>query len=195
MQSKVNWDEAPEWAQYWAMDSDGDAFWYEKSPRIDEPDGVWTPFIDTFGWGLTEYANEFAPTYGVSPENWKQSLSARWACERDRKTSCGRDEVMSNTIVFSEDLMTTEVTRTSDKIKVRAGDGYVYGVDELCTLDDTGNGFIAKFHSNSSIEQPTYFSLDYSHASYLLMALLTEYRLGDTFGKMEVRRPVEESKR
>jgi hypothetical protein len=66
MQSKVNWAEAPEWAQYWAMDSDGEAFWYEKSPMIDEPDGVWTPFIDTFGGGLTEYANEFAPNYGFN---------------------------------------------------------------------------------------------------------------------------------
>jgi len=56
----VDWSKAPDWAQYWAMDSDGDAFWYEKSPLIDEPDGVWTAFVDTFGGALKEFASEFA---------------------------------------------------------------------------------------------------------------------------------------
>jgi len=344
MQSKVNWDEAPEWAQYWAMDSDGEAFWYEKSPMIDEPDGVWTPFIDTLGWRLTEYASEFAPTYGVSPENWKQSLSARWAWERDRKTLYGKDvwsawrngktvqrkvynafkeskedpeffwedsdpnefwvlgpdmepdnwrvkphsetedtqdvepdrpyalelaeklegktgnncycealasiecacpdvdwpenftqeaanelcrlqeenedlrdalskyatdeepwgwdaidalssagtdeyvedKVMSDKIIFAEESMTTKVTRKDGKIKVRAGSGYAPGVDKLCTVKDTGNGFIVKFHSHSCTTQPDYHSIDYSHAAYLLMALLVEHNVGDTFGKIDI---------
>lgn len=27
-----NWDEAPKWAQWWAVDKDGFAFWYESKP-------------------------------------------------------------------------------------------------------------------------------------------------------------------
>ena len=28
-----NWDEAPVWAQYWAVDEVGSAWWYEEKPR------------------------------------------------------------------------------------------------------------------------------------------------------------------
>jgi len=93
---------------------------------------------------------------------------------------------MSDEIIFVEDRLTTKVTRNNGKIKVRAGSGYAPGVDKLCTVKDTGNGFIVKIPSNSSAKQPSYTSLDYAHASYLLMALLTEYWLGDTFDEMEV---------
>ena len=93
---------------------------------------------------------------------------------------------MSDEIIFNEERLTTRVTRKNDKVKVRAGSGYAGGVDKLCTVKDTGNGFIAKIHRDSSAHQPIYISLDYSHASYLLMALLTEYWLGDTFDEMEV---------
>lgn len=29
---KPSWDDAPSWAQWLAMDKDGDWFWYEKEP-------------------------------------------------------------------------------------------------------------------------------------------------------------------
>ena len=29
-----NWDEAPEWAQWWAMDFNGDSYWYEFQPIL-----------------------------------------------------------------------------------------------------------------------------------------------------------------
>ena len=93
---------------------------------------------------------------------------------------------MSEEIMFIEDLLMTKVTRKNDKIKVRAASGYALGVDKLCTLKDTGNGFIAKIHRDHSARQPIHISLDYAHASYLLMALLTEYWLGDTFDEMDV---------
>ena len=93
---------------------------------------------------------------------------------------------MSDEIIFVEDRLTTKVTRKNNKIKVRAGSGYAPGVDKLCTVKDTGNGFVFKMHSRSFARKPTYVPLDYAHASYLLMALLTEYWLGDTFDEMEV---------
>lgn len=47
-----NWDEAPKWAEWWAMDENGDGYWYEGKPELGgliwkqkdytryEPDGV-----------------------------------------------------------------------------------------------------------------------------------------------------------
>ena len=31
---KVNWDDAPEWANYVAMDSDGSWWWYRDVPNL-----------------------------------------------------------------------------------------------------------------------------------------------------------------
>ena len=93
---------------------------------------------------------------------------------------------MSQKIIFVEDRLTTKVTRKNSKIKVRAGSGYAPGVDKLCTLKDTGNGFVAKIHRDHSARQPICISLDYCDAAHLLMALHVEYMLGDTFDEMEV---------
>jgi len=105
-------------------------------------------------------------------------------CENLREEHKGNE--VSEEIIFAGDRVTTKVTRKDGKIKVRAGSGYAWGVDKLCTLKDTGNGFIAKIYRDGMTHQPLYYSLDYSHASYLLIALLTEYWLGDTFDEMEV---------
>lgn len=32
MKNSPNWNNAPQWAQYWAVDPDGRAFWYERKP-------------------------------------------------------------------------------------------------------------------------------------------------------------------
>ena len=37
--SKPDWKDAPEWAEYLAMDSDGEWFWYEKYPS--HGDAAW----------------------------------------------------------------------------------------------------------------------------------------------------------
>lgn len=97
-----------------------------------------------------------------------------------------KDENMSDAIIFAEESMTTKVTRKNGKIVVRAGSGYLPGVDKLCTVKDTGNGFVVKFHSHSCTTQTDYHSIDYSHAAYLLMALLFEHSVGDSFGKIDV---------
>ena len=86
--------------------------------------------------------------------------------------------------VFIEDTVTTRVKRKNDKIKVRAKSGYAPGVKKLCTVKDTGNGFVVKMHSRRGQHQ--YITLDYSHAAYLLMALLAENAAGELMGKIEV---------
>ena len=91
---------------------------------------------------------------------------------------------MSEEYVFIEGTVTTKVTRKNNKIKVRAKSGYAPGVDKLCTVKDTGNGFVAKMHSRRGQHQ--YITLDYSHAAYLLMALLAEHAAGELMGKIEL---------
>ena len=91
---------------------------------------------------------------------------------------------MSAEYVFIEDTVTTRVKRKNDKIKVRAESGYAPGVNKLCTVKDTGNGFVVKMHSRKGQHQ--YLTLDYSHAAYLLMALLVEYAAGELMGKVEL---------
>ena len=91
---------------------------------------------------------------------------------------------MTSEYVFIEDTITTRVTRKNDKIKVRAESGYAPGVKKLCTVKDTGNGFVVKMHSRRG--QHEYLTLDYSHAAYLFMALLVEYAESDLMGKIEL---------
>lgn len=38
---KPNWDAAPDWARYWAVDSGGHAFWYRQKPVKIDRDGIW----------------------------------------------------------------------------------------------------------------------------------------------------------
>jgi hypothetical protein len=52
---------------------------------------------------------------------------------------------------------------------------------KLATLHNTGNGFIAKFYSFSSMEQPFYVCLDYAQADYL-RRLLAESAKEDDHG-------------
>lgn len=39
---KPDWDDAPKWAKWLAMDSDGDWYWYESSPTWDYVDSQWS---------------------------------------------------------------------------------------------------------------------------------------------------------
>jgi hypothetical protein len=192
MKAKINWADAPYWAQYWAMDADGSAYWYESCPHYDIYDEVWTPHIKVSMESNEIEETDCAPAdaYGFPSVYWKNSKTERPSAY-DALSSAGTDEyvedkVMSDKIIFAEENMTTKVTRKDGKIKVRAGSGYAPGVDKLCTVKDTGNGFIVKFHSHSCTTQPDYHSIDYSHAAYLLMALLVEHNVGDTFGKIDI---------
>lgn len=41
--SKPDWKDAPEWANWLAMDGDGRVFWYEKMPKPGLSLQVWNP--------------------------------------------------------------------------------------------------------------------------------------------------------
>lgn len=40
---KPEWSNAPEWANYMAMDQSGKWFWFENEPKLDEAEGIWRP--------------------------------------------------------------------------------------------------------------------------------------------------------
>lgn len=42
MRSKGQWEHAPRWADYRAMDADGLWYWHEYSPDYDNETGKWT---------------------------------------------------------------------------------------------------------------------------------------------------------
>ena len=59
---KPDWKDAPEWAEYLAMDSDGTCWWYENEPVLNCVD-----------W-LTHGRVEHAP---ADPIEWKDTLEKR----------------------------------------------------------------------------------------------------------------------
>ena len=62
------------------------------------------------------------------------------------------------------------VTRHGDEAVVRGGRGY-YDKPLLCTVENTGNGYIAHFLSHSHMRQDHYVCLDYAQAHDLILGL------------------------
>ena len=51
------------------------------------------------------------------------------------------------------------------------GKNYTFPGSVACDLEDTGNGFIARFPSDSSVKQDYYVCLDYAQARDIVLAL------------------------
>ena len=61
-----NWDEAPEWANWWAVDEDGSAWWYILKPSLDESE-----------WFTERVDSNFAGRANLNGYDWKQTLTQR----------------------------------------------------------------------------------------------------------------------
>ena len=78
MMMKIDWKKAPEWANYWAADSSGDAYWYKDKPTYRCNSWEHVGGNDKRFWGLT-----FAWDSSWSPEefdeniDWKNTLLER----------------------------------------------------------------------------------------------------------------------
>ncbi len=59
---KPSWDDAPEWAEWLAMDSDGGWYFHEVEPFWDQADGCW------YGREVEETEIELGG-YDETPEN------------------------------------------------------------------------------------------------------------------------------
>jgi hypothetical protein len=58
-----------------------------------------------------------------------------------------------------------------DKVVVIRDAGYSRPGSIACELQDTGNGYIARFPPHSSLDQDAYVCLDYDQARSLILAL------------------------
>jgi len=69
--------------------------------------------------------------------------------------------------------MKNKVTRKGSSVEIIAGSAWQPAIQgkTLVKLENTGNGYIAKFPALTSSQQETYVCLDYSHAALLYQAL------------------------
>lgn len=65
MKYKPKWEDAPHWANYLAMDYDGQWYWYEKKPE--EDGGLWVT-EDGFRWQVAIRDDEI---------EWSETLEKR----------------------------------------------------------------------------------------------------------------------
>lgn len=63
---EVDWCVAPGWAKYWAVDKYGDAYWFEKAPKL-----------GSFRW-LSQFGElvNSAPSFNYKGD-WKESLRTK----------------------------------------------------------------------------------------------------------------------
>ena len=128
----VDWSIAPSWANYWAMDSDGEAYWYERVPEIDVPDGVWTPAIKVSesDFDLTESVCLGAYNFGYKKENWQSSLNKRdrFACQEAALDAMVKDaeelDLYDDEIVYN---LNAEAEKEKARDKMIGGDHYRQG--------------------------------------------------------------------
>lgn len=64
---KPDWKTAPDWANYLAMDADGDWYWYENKP---EPwhDSAWSSKSGRFD--IAAEREDWQQTLEVRPDHW-----------------------------------------------------------------------------------------------------------------------------
>ena len=107
---------------------------------------------------------------------WRKHMAvlafSRELLEESKKESAENGEV------FEEDGMVERIIDDDDgdSYVLKAGGGYTPGVDTLCEITDTGNGYIAYFPSYSSTMQDNYICMDYSEADYLRKLLAYIYK-------------------
>jgi len=82
-----------------------------------------------------------------------------------------RGDIMEEVTFKSEPNLIDLVASHGEKSFVVRGKGYMKRGEIACEVTDTGNGFIAKFPANSSVNQDYYVCLDYSQARDLVLAL------------------------
>lgn len=78
---------------------------------------------------------------------------------------------MIETIHTSAPGLTDIVRSANDNAEVVRSGGYSNPGEQACICRDTGNGFIAFFPSNNSVQQDYYLCMDYSQARDLVLAL------------------------
>lgn len=68
--TQPDWSKAPEWARYWAVDSDGTAYWYEFEPVI-------LPGLSFEGWHPASLNSRWEETDSKVVQPWRNTLQER----------------------------------------------------------------------------------------------------------------------
>ena len=68
--TKIDWDKAPDWVNWWAMDANGVCFFYEKQPFAQVLFNWWTSYGNSC-------IDENSETYNLSEIDWRNSLTRR----------------------------------------------------------------------------------------------------------------------
>ncbi len=69
--------------------------------------------------------------------------------------------------IFDEDGTSCFIEKHDDVVFLRAGKGYNEHVDLVCSLRNTGNGYIAFFPSHANHTQDNFICMNYAEADYL----------------------------
>ncbi len=76
-------------------------------------------------------------------------------------------EANDSSFIFDEDGTSCFIEKHDDVVFLRAGKGYNEHVDLLCSLRNTGNGYIAFFPSHANHTQDNFICMNYAEADYL----------------------------
>ena len=76
---QIDWDKAPEWANWWAMEKDNLCYFYQFEPKILGNDDGWT--AQKTDWQLDTNSQ----SYNLSEIDWRNSLTRRPAAQMKKK--------------------------------------------------------------------------------------------------------------
>jgi len=116
--SKPNWDKAPEWAKWWAVDESGAHYWFENKPIRSISDTMWLRGEDDDGKLLVAYDGD-----------WKNSLQ-----ERPLKITEPRPWTPPLTAGEVKDFMTASLEKKLDRIIELLEKEQEADIDDLLTL-------------------------------------------------------------
>jgi hypothetical protein len=78
-----------------------------------------------------------------------------------------KDAMAGDTFEDEEEGTSERVVEDEDTYILKAGKGYRSDVSTLCSMQETGNGYIAHFPSYSSCTQDNYICMGYDEAEYI----------------------------
>lgn len=116
---KPDWDKAPEWAEWWAVDENGQCYWYERKPHISERETYW------------DYPDHDCDAEFAIVDGWKESLQ-----ERPPKITVLKPWTPPLTAGEVKDFMTASIEKKLDRIIELLEIGQVVYVDSTQRIED-----------------------------------------------------------
>ena len=116
---KPDWDNAPEWARWWAVDQSGQCYWYQKKPYLSERETYW------------DYPDFDCEAELDIVDGWKESLQ-----ERPIKITEKKPWTPPLTAEEHRDFMTASIETKLDRIIELLEIGQVVYVDSTQRIEN-----------------------------------------------------------